>query len=212
MKHLRFFSTLHRKFTIKRFMFLFVLFSFFISINLIIGFKLFNRIFRIASTKQILKEIENNANTYQQFSQSSTPFVLGEYTAKPEVADARSANLKNFFRRYNSDLYDEAEFIVAISDKYGFDYRLIPAIAMQESNLCKYAPLDSYNCWGWGIYGTKVTRFESYEEAIDTVARGLKRDYLDHGLVTASDIMQKYTPSSNGSWAHGVNTFLKVLQ
>ena len=38
----------------------------------------------------------------------------------------------------------------------GFDYRLLPAIAMQESTLCRSIPVDSHNCWGWGIYGDKV--------------------------------------------------------
>lgn len=30
--------------------------------------------------------------------------------------------------------------IVAIADKYNIDFRLLPAIAMQESNLCKSDP------------------------------------------------------------------------
>jgi hypothetical protein len=83
---------------------------------------------------------------------------------------------------------------------------------MQESGVCRVIPHNSYNCWGWGIYGNTITRFSSYEEAIDTVAAGLKKNYIDKGLITASAIMAKYTPSSNGSWAHGVNTFLKVIE
>ncbi len=128
------------------------------------------------------------------------------------VKDGRVANLKAFFRKYNSPLYDHAEKIVEVSDRYQFDYRLIPAIAMQESNLCKYIPENSYNCWGWGIYGDQVLRFKNYDEAIEIVAKGLKTHYIDKGLVTASQIMKKYTPSSNGSWAFGVNTFLKALE
>ncbi len=128
------------------------------------------------------------------------------------VKDGRIANLKAFFRKYNSPLYNYAEKIVEVSDKYQFDYRLIPAIAMQESNLCKYIPENSHNCWGWGIYGNQVLKFSSYDEAIETVAKGLKTHYIDKGLITASAIMKKYTPSSQGSWAHGVNTFLKILE
>jgi hypothetical protein len=126
--------------------------------------------------------------------------------------DPRIANLKVFFRKHNSDLYEHTEFIVQTSDKYGLDYRLLPAIAMQESTLCKNIPHHSYNCWGWGIYGDMVTRFSSYEEAIDTVARGLKKYYIDNGLVSVEQIMSKYNPSSpNGSWANGVMSFMEII-
>jgi len=161
--------------------------------------------------QSLFSEIETTTLS-RQFSQSSAPLVLGEFSAEYETGDARIVNLKQFFRKYNSDLFDHAEYIVKTSDKYQFDYRLLPAIAMQESNLCKYIPENSFNCWGWGIYGTTITRFDSYEDAIETVAKGLKKNYIDEGLVTATAIMEKYTPSSNGSWAHGVNTFLKLLQ
>ncbi len=128
------------------------------------------------------------------------------------VKDKRVAILKAFFRRHDSPLYDHAEFIVKVSDEYGLDYRLLPAISMQESGACRVIPHNSHNCWGWGIYGNTVTRFSSYPESIETVARGLKLYYIDKGLVTPEEIMRKYNPSSNGSWAFGVNTFIDVLE
>lgn len=130
----------------------------------------------------------------------------------PSVKDKRVAILKAFFRRHDSPLYEHAEYVVKVSDDNGLDYRLIPAISMQESGACKVIPINSYNCWGWGIYGNTVTRFGSYPEALDTVARGLKKYYIDKGLRTPEEIMRKYNPSSNGSWAFGVNTFINVLE
>lgn len=158
--------------------------------------------------EKLLEEITDNKNNYKLEDTSHNK----DYNAVVGIADGRAANLKTFFRKYNSPLYNHAETIVRVSDEYKFDYRLLPAIAMQESNLCRVIPYESFNCWGWGIYGTTVTRFESYEEAIETVGRGIKDHYIDQGLTTASQIMEKYTPSSNGSWAHGVNTFLKALE
>jgi len=166
---------------------------------------------RQADINKILADISENSSSNKQFQLSAAPGVLGLQT-NITVSDGRVANLKNFFRKYNSPLYNEAETIVSVSDQYKFDYRLLPAIAMQESNLCRVIPDYSYNCWGWGIYGSTVTRFESYDEAIRTVAKGISENYIQKGLVTASMIMEKYTPSSNGSWAHGVNTFLKALE
>ena len=159
---------------------------------------------------KFLSEITEAKNS--QFSTSYNADLSEGYTAEIKSGDARSANLKIFFRKHNSSLYDYADKIVEVSDKYQFDYRLLPAIAMQESNLCRVIPDDSHNCWGWGIYGTTVTKFDSYDEAIETVAKGIRKHYIDKGLVTASAIMKKYTPPSQGSWAYGVNTFLKALE
>lgn len=160
---------------------------------------------------QVLKEIEQPQTYDNQFQMSTAPLVLGTYTTELGISDGRAAKLKAFFRKYNSPLYDVADHIVAEADRNGFDYRLLAAIAMQESTLCKFIPENSYNCWGWGIYGDLVTRFGSYEEGITIVSEGIKKNYIDHGLVTATAIMAKYTPPSKGSWAQGVNTVLRWL-
>ncbi|QQG43898.1 MAG: hypothetical protein HYW86_03440 [Candidatus Roizmanbacteria bacterium] len=196
-----------RKFSFYLSLFLIVLF-----INLNAALALFNRVKRVEAGNRILKEIEEQFNSDSQFSYSSAPFVAGNSEAKVATGDSRAKNLKHFFRKYNSVLYEYADYIVKVSDKYEFDYRLLPAIAMQESNLCKYTPENSHNCWGWGIYGDLTTKFESYEKAIDAVALGIRTHYIDKGLLTASAIMQKYTPSSNGSWARGVNNVLGWLE
>lgn len=196
----------------KRYLFYFIAFLLLLGINAFFISKLYQNSKKQANVEKILAEISHANNPQNQFRFSAAPFVLGAYTTDISVADGRVANLKSFFRKYNSPLYDSADTIVKVSDQYQFDYRLLPAIAMQESNLCKYIPDDSHNCWGWGIYGNTALKFNSYDVAIEAVAKGIKSEYLDKGLLTASAIMEKYTPSSNGSWAHGVNTFLKALE
>lgn len=132
----------------------------------------------------------------------------------PEGAtkDERVAVLKAYLRHRESPLYDHAEYIVESADKYEIDYRLVPAISIQESGGCIKIPPGSHNCWGWGIYGDTVTRFNSYPEAIDTVSRGLKTQYIDKGYVTPDEIMRKYNPGSpGGSWAKGVNSFFTAI-
>lgn len=149
--------------------------------------------------------------------------VLGavEFKAIPEVAshisvatitqDARPGALKDFLLLYNSPLAPYAELMVITADEYGLDFRLLPAIAMQESNLCKRIPKDSYNCFGFGIYGSKVTRFENFEEAITTVARTLAKEYIAKGYRNPDEIMKKYTPASNGSWAESVAYYMDLI-
>lgn len=188
------------------------IFSFLVIVNFVLFYVSMQHNKRTFYVQNVLYEIDHPSNPLNQFQLSSAPLVLGTYTTELGTTDGRSANLKAFFRRYNSPLYDYADLIVSQADLYGFDYRLVPAIAMQESTLCKFIPDDSYNCWGWGIYGSTITRFSSYDEAIMTVSKGIKTSYIDHGLTTASQIMAKYTPSSPGSWAKGVNTVLHWLE
>ena len=142
---------------------------------------------------------------------AALPEASGTLKTTINQEDARVTIVRDFFKKYKSALLPFAEDVVASADKYNLDFRLIPAIAMQESNICKKAPKDSYNCWGFGIYGKKVTRFDNYKEAIDTVTKTLSLQYKANGLETPDEIMKKYTPGSNGSWAYGVNHFMNQL-
>jgi hypothetical protein len=132
-----------------------------------------------------------------------------------EAEDARPQLVANFLKRHNSPMepHDEhGKMIVEISDRYGIDFRLLPAIAMQESGLCKAIPKDSYNCLGFGIHSRGTLKFESYEAAFDRAARELKKNYIDQGRTTPEQIMKKYTPSSNGSWAVSVNQWMAEMR
>lgn len=126
--------------------------------------------------------------------------------------DARIAVLREFFKKHRSPLREYAQNIVEVADKYSMDYRLIPAIAMQESNACRKIPKNSFNCWGFGIYGGNVRRFSDYGEGIEIVTKTLAREYRDKGYRDPVQIMAKYTPSSNGSWAKSVIYFMDSLK
>jgi hypothetical protein len=152
-----------------------------------------------------------NANSGAQIFASlpsSFPSVSGEVVG----SDARPELIRQYLERYNSPLVQHAELLVETADKYQLDYRLLTAIAQQESNLCKRIPPGSYNCWGWGIHSRGTLMFSSYEEGIETVSKGLKENYIDKGFVTPDQIMKKYTPLSPGSWARGVNLFMDQMR
>ena len=151
-------------------------------------------------------------NNGQAVSYAAIPTADNTFRYRVESADSRIEAVRDFFVRYNSPLAPYAEHIVASADAYQIDYKLLPSIAMQESNVCKKAPKDSYNCWGFGIYGKKMTTFENYPQAIETVSKVLARDYVRKGLVLPKEIMTKYTPSSNGSWANSVSFFMNSLE
>ena len=139
---------------------------------------------------------------------SSYPTISGAVLA----ADARGEIIKDYLINYNSPLVPYAYLIVNTADKYNLDFRLITAIAQQESNLCKNYPQGTYNCWGWGIHSQGTLGFSSFEQGIEEVSKGLKDNYIDQGYITPETIMTKYTPLSNGSWANGVNKFLSEME
>jgi hypothetical protein len=157
---------------------------------------------------------KNNSKSFLQnprVAYAALPQASATFKVNIKQEDARVTIVRNFFNKYKSVLVPYADEVVIFADKYGLDYRLIPAIAMQESNLCKKAPKDSYNCWGFGIYGKKVTKFENYSQAIEIVTKTLANQYKAKGLDTPEKIMTRYTPGSDGSWAFGVNTFMNQL-
>lgn len=156
--------------------------------------------------------------------------ILGATTIS-ESEDARAVIVANFLKRYNSDrrnlnhpLVPEdyfGNFFVDLADEYNLDFRLLPAIAMQESNLCVSTPrpsdengriVESYNCLGFGVYGDKVTMFPSFEANFEQAAKTLKKNYIDIGLDTPYKIMKKYTPPSDGSWAESVNQWMTEMR
>lgn len=131
------------------------------------------------------------------------------------TADARAQIVANFLERYSSPLkpYDHfGEVFVDIADRYNFDFRLLPAIAMQESNLCSRIPENSFNCLGFGIHERGTLTFPTFEANFERAGRELKANYIDEGRTTPETIMAKYTPSSKGSWADSVNQWMAEMK
>jgi len=153
--------------------------------------------------------------------------ILGEstgvaYAALPPANEAFEANIvqedsqvevvRQFFAKHNSPLEPFAPDIIVAAKRHNLDYRLLPAIAMQESTLCRRVPHESNNCWGWGIYGGKVTRFNNYPEAIETISKGLATKYRGRGLITPHEVGRMYNPSNTNNWAENVTHFMEEMK
>lgn len=143
---------------------------------------------------------------------ASLPSDVTSVSGRVGTSDARPEIIRSYLEGYNSPLEPHADTLVEAADEFSLDYRLLTAIAQQESNLCKKIPAGSHNCWGWGIHSEGSLGFEGYDEAIRTVSEGLKTEYIDKGYTTPEEIMEKYTPLSQGSWAHGVTKFMQELE
>jgi hypothetical protein len=175
-------------------------------------------VFTLISFENIQKTKSTKPKTIQEKDYYNKPVFLSasSYTI-PEIksdivsADARVELVRKYLNFYKSPLEPYSELIVLESEKNNLDWRLLVAIAQQESNLCKVIPEGSYNCWGWGIHSQGTLKFDSYEQAIRVIASGLRKNYIEKGYTNVEDIMRKYTPRSNGSWAFGVNKFMEEL-
>lgn len=146
-------------------------------------------------------------------SQETSKKVLA---AQDEI-DQRIVLLESFLKDQESPLTSQAGILVEAADKYKFDWRLLPAIAGKESSFGKRIPWDkengksSHNAWGWGVYGDKAPAFSTWEEAIASVAAGLRHEYYNKGYITPELIMKKFTPRSDGPWAQGVKTIMEQI-
>ena len=167
------------------------------------------------------KSTPTQTQAYQESETENTPeptFIAQQVKGVEtviEVEDGRAEVVANFLERHSADLkpYDHfGQVFVEIADQYEFDFRLLPAIAMQESNLCRRIPPNSYNCLGFGIHERGTLAFDSYEANFDRAGRELKQNYIDEGRTTPELIMRKYTPSSNGSWAESVNQWMAEMR
>lgn len=144
---------------------------------------------------------------------AALPPDSGEFSLEIKTGDARCLLIEKYLKKYSSPLIPYAKLLCDTADKYGLDYRLMVAIAQQESNLCKTSPPEWYNCWGWGIHSKGIKTYGSYEEAINDVARGLKERYCDKGYCQDPCLMmKKYTPRSSGSWCFGIKKFLAEIE
>jgi hypothetical protein len=171
-----------------------------------------------------------NQESYQQFLAktkidyqsrlASTPVRLyqalpnsaGSVSFEVGMADARPVIIRQYLEKYRSPLVDQADHFFQISQKYNLDYRLLVAIAQQESNLGKKVPDGTHNAWGWGIHSRGTLGFSSWEEGIETVAQGLRENYLNRGFIDVEQIAARYAPPSKESWAFGVNQFMEEME
>ena len=135
-------------------------------------------------------------------------FMSKEQLEKLNEDKLKAQKIETFFRvnRKNAPLADYAEKFVEVANKYGLDYRLLPAIATVESGGGK-SNFRSYNAWGWGNKG-----FTSFEEGIEVVGKGLKMGYVDKGRDTVEEIAPVYCPPNYKNWARSVNQFMLEIE
>ena len=128
-----------------------------------------------------------------------------------ETFNQRVETLEVFFESYDSPLKEHSETFVEVAEKYDLDYRLLPSISCMESSCGKRLLPESYNPFGWGIYGNNAIYFKDYDEAIETVGKGIKDNYVDKGLDSIDKMAPVYTPPNHVKWLNGVRYFYNEI-
>lgn len=148
-----------------------------------------------------------SAGTVRAQELAVSPSASFKKDAKTTDFDYRVVILKRFLEKFNSPLSPYAEEFVASADKYGIDYRLVPAITGVESTFGKRIPYKSYNAYGWANGDAK---FKSWEDSIEHVTMTLRKKYIDRGAPTISKIARRYAPPSK-TWGTKVTYFVRKI-
>lgn len=175
----------------------------------------------IFATVGIINSITLNAPVKKQRIEkynvfSAVPFEMDSTTTFLYGMDSRAKKIEGIFKAYGCPMVGTGEYIVEQADLNGIPYWIVPSIAFQESLCGKYTPekggVESYNAWGWAIYGSNSKFFRSYEHGIKVVSEYMSKRFYSRGINDTCDIMRIYTPPSNGSWCRGVNYFGTKIQ
>lgn len=148
----------------------------------------------------------------------SLAFGQGSIQTQPEAKkiaevetkqlDPRAKILANYFKKYNSPLENQAQDFIDAADRFGMDWKLVPAISGVESTFGKNS--YGYNAWGWGIYGNNRLGFSSWKDGINTVSEGLRKNYLDKGLTNPYSMNRIYAASP--TWGSRVTYFMNDME
>lgn len=147
---------------------------------------------------------------------SSKPLVLESVSSTISTQDARANKIDGVFNRYDCPMTGYGQDFIDAADEYDIPWWIVASIGFHESTCGKKTPTnggeETFNGWGWGVWGTNAYQFDSWEHGINTVTKYMATKFFDKGITNTCDIMKIYTPPSNGSWCKSVDYFGEKFQ
>lgn len=131
--------------------------------------------------------------------------------------DSRVLLVESFLKKNKSPMAPFSDIIVSEADRNGIDFRLVPAIAMCESNAGKRMPKkDEFNAYGIAVYTGQNhgKAFDSWEHSITWVSQYIKQKYYDRGFTDLYNIGAIWAPPSvntGNSWTNCVQSFQDAI-
>ena len=147
--------------------------------------------------------VDNTDDSSAPLTQTSTPVVR-------QPVDNRAKILQDYLQANNSPLAPYAQTFITEADRNNIPWELLPAISGVESNFGVNIPPDSYNGWGFGIYGNNVLRFASWDDGITQVSYSLRTVYMNQD--NAQNVYQiGYLYASDPIWADKVTNYISQI-
>jgi hypothetical protein len=173
-------------------------------------------IFTFLITLMLTPQKARPVDTTRYAIYSSKPLVLEQSTTTIYSKDSRAQKLNEVFRMFKCPLEGMGDAFVYEADKNNIPWWLTASVAFQESSCGKNTPkvdgIETYNAWGWAVYGGNAFSFDSYARGIETVSKYFSTRFFKQGITDTCEIMKIYTPPSNGSWCEGVNHFAEIIR
>ncbi len=128
-----------------------------------------------------------------------------------EVKPNHEKILQDFLEEKNSPLAPHARDFIDAAEKNNLDWKLVVSISGVESYFGRRIPYESYNGWGWGVYGDNVINFASWTDAIETISASIKTKYMDKwDATTVEEIGAIYAADPN--WSKKVRNFMNQIE
>lgn len=173
-------------------------------------------IFAFLSSVMITPQKAKPQDTTRYAIYSSKPLTLQASTTSIYSKDSRAQRINEVFKMYKCPLEGLGDVFVYEADKNNIPWWLTAAVSFQESGCGKKTPKvggeESYNAWGWGVYGNLTFSFDNWVRGIETVSKYFNEKFFAKGVTDTCEIMKTYTPPSDGSWCEGVNHFGEMIQ
>lgn len=139
----------------------------------------------------------------------------GETVFEATATDVRALKIESVFSKFKCPMQGTGEFLVQKADEHKIPYWLVASVAFQESGCGKKTPKvggdESYNAWGYGVWGGNVKMFADWHAGISAVSRYFDVNFFSKGISDPCEIMKTYTPPSKGSWCEGVKYFGELI-
>lgn len=156
----------------------------------------------------VLFSVSGESHAMNQASGSSAT-LKSEITT--EIVDHRSQMLREYLETHDSPLASEADAFVSIADKYELDWKLLASIAGLESSYGKRLPYNSHNAWGWGYNNGTVKHFDTWEDAIEEISKGLRERYL-RDIEYSDPYIIGPTYAASPTWAQRVTYIMGSIE
>lgn len=173
-------------------------------------------IFSFLITLMVTPQKAKPQDTTRYAIYSSRPLVLSQSTTTIYSKDSRAQKINEVFKMFNCPLEGMGDVFVYEADKNNIPWWLVASIAFQESSCGKNTPkvngMETYNAWGWAVYGDITFSFDNWARGIETVSKYLSTKFFSKGITNTCEIMKTYTPPSDGSWCEGVNHFADIIK